>query len=124
MSTTDTLKHGTEAVVEKTADAAAEIAERARKQAEALVLAAEQVAGQAAAKLGKSGRAKPRRTRGRKLIGFAVITGVGAWVAKKARTTLQQRRQQQEVIDLTLGNRSNGAAPQSADTGATTGTAP
>jgi ferric-dicitrate binding protein FerR (iron transport regulator) len=117
-TTTETLKHGTELVADTAAHAAAEIAERAKKQAEAFV----QVAEQAAERLAPT-RKQPRR-RGRKLLGATVALAAAGWVAKWGRKMLQDRRQQQQVIDLTLGPRSDGASPQSADTGVVTGTAP
>jgi hypothetical protein len=118
-TTTDTLKHGTEMVADTTAHAAAEIAGRAKKQAEVLV----QVAEQAAEKLGVPGRKKPRR-RGRKLLGATLALAAAGWVAKWGRKVLQDRREQQQVIDLTLGTRSDNGSAQGTDTGVVSGTAP
>jgi hypothetical protein len=119
VGTTDTLKHGTglvaEKVAEKTVDAAAEIAERAKKQAEALA----QVAEAAAERL--PGRKPKPRHRGRKVFGTLLACGAAAFAAMKGRRMLQQRREQQAVIDLTLGPQSTNG--QAGTTGSATGTA-
>ena len=98
MSATN-LKHGTglvaEKVAEKTLDAASDIAERAKKQAEALA----QVAESAAERL-PGRKAKPKR-RGRKVVGTLLALGAAAFAAVKGRRILQQRRE--PVIDLDSG---------------------
>lgn len=96
---TTTLKHGTgivaEKVAEKTLDAASDIAERAKKQAEALA----QVAESAAERL-PGRKAKPKH-RGRKVVGTLLALGAAAFAAMKGRRILQQRRE--PVIDLDSG---------------------
>lgn len=114
MSTTDTLRHGTELVAEKTVDAATEIAERAKKQAELLVQAAESAADRLPGR-----KAKPRR-RGRKVLGTLLALGAAGFAAMKGRKALQQRREQQQVLDLTLGDGTLTAQSSSATSRTTT----
>jgi hypothetical protein len=73
---TTTLKHGTGIVAEKVAESAAE-----------------RLPGR---------KAKPKH-RGRKLFGAILAIGAAAFAATKGRKAMQQRREQQQVLDLTLG---------------------
>ena len=114
MSTTDTLRHGTELVAEKTVDAATEIAGRAKKQAEMLVQAAETAAEKLPGR-----KAKPKR-RARKVLGTLIALSAAAFAAVKGRKALQQRREQQQVLDLTLGEGTVTAQSSSAPTRTTT----
>jgi hypothetical protein len=122
---TSTLKHGTgtvaEKVADKTVDVATEIAERAKKQAEMLA----QVAESAAERL-PGRKAKPKH-RARKVFGALIALGAAAFAATKGRRALQQRREQQQVIDLTLGPKSAEgratAVSSSTTTGSTSGAA-
>lgn len=92
MNTTEALKTGTTALADTTSHAVSELAERAKKQAQAM-------ASDAAERLSHHPE-PPKRRRGRKLLLGAAFAGVVVGMAKLLRRTGIGRMVEERVIDL------------------------
>lgn len=103
--TLDTFKSGTTQLAESTGHVVGGIADSAKKQAASVM---GEVAERIAERRGTAPE-RPKRHRGRKLLGIAAGAAAVGWLLKLARGTSMGRQVEERIIDLTGAGRTDEA---------------